>query len=280
MLGVESVFLHNYFAVMAFIFGAIVGSFLNVVIYRFHTGKSLSGHSHCLSCQHRLAWYELLPLISYIMLRGKCRTCGSYIPVRYTLVELMTASSFLAIFLRGGEPVTMSLLAICVALLIIIFVYDIYHYVIPNDLVMGVSIVALSIYGVEHFAHFNMIEFGYSLLAALLAAGFFWFLWRVSSGRWIGFGDVKLALPLGFLAGINGVFSMVILSFWVGAAISIVIISVQQVLKRGQIGLRFFSAPLKMKSEVPFAPFLIAGFILSYWCSVDVLELITYVLSY
>ena len=72
----------------AFVFGVIIGSFLNVYIYRFHTGKSLSGHSHCLSCGTPLKPYELIPLLSYVFLRGRCRTCGCKIPARYFLVEL------------------------------------------------------------------------------------------------------------------------------------------------------------------------------------------------
>lgn len=268
----------SYIMATVFVFGAIIGSFLNVVIYRFHTGKSLSGHSHCMSCQTKLRWFELFPLFSYLFLRGKCRTCGSYIPPRYFIVELLTGLALLAVLLRGGDVALMFLTGVLFALLIVISVYDLYHFVIPNELVILVSVVTLSMFGVELFYGAPLKLLLPALLSSLGAFLFFGGLWKVSGGRWIGFGDAKLAVPLGFLAGFPTVFSLIVLSFWIGAIVSIFMLGTQALLKRGQIPLRFFGAPLKMSSEVPFAPFLIAGFILSYFYGVDVLELVAYVL--
>ena len=270
--------LYAYIAVTVFVFGAIIGSFLNVVIYRFHTGRSLNGSSHCMSCQTQLRWFELFPLLSYVFLRGKCRTCGSYIPPRYFLVELLTALAFLSVFVHGGTVMGMFLVGVLFALLIVIAVYDLYHYVIPNELIILVSVVTPALYGVKIFEGAPFTIFIPATLSALGAFLFFGGLWKMSAGRWIGFGDVKLAIPLGFLASFPAVFSLVVLSFWVGATVSIVILALQKILKRGQIPLRIFGTPLKMSSEVPFAPFLIAGFVLSYFYGVDVLELVAYVL--
>lgn len=278
MFGIESTFLSYYLLGTAFVFGAIIGSFLNVVIYRFHTGKSLNGHSHCLSCQHRLRWYELLPVLSYVVLRGRCRSCGSYIPLRYVVVELATAIGFCVIAAHGGSLLVMALTAVLYALLVLVVVYDIYHYIIPNELVIALAVVAVALYGALHMGAFELMHIGSSVLAAMLAAGFFGVLWYVSDGRWIGFGDAKLAAPLGFLVGIGGVFSFLVLSFWIGAIISVILLSVQYLLKRGQVHLRFLRAPITMKSELPFAPFLIAGFILSFFYGMDVLNILTYVL--
>jgi prepilin signal peptidase PulO-like enzyme (type II secretory pathway) len=107
------------------------------------------------------------------------------------------------------------------------------------------------------------------------AAFFFWGLWYVSKGRWIGFGDAKLALPLGMLVGIGDVFSMVVFSFWIGAGVSLVLLGIQKLLKRGKTSLRFLSTPITMKSEVPFAPFLILGFIAVHFLHADIFD-ITY----
>jgi len=84
----------SFLLIIAFGFGIIIGSFLNVYLYRFHTGKSLSGSSHCLSCATPLKFYELVPLFSYLFLRGRCRTCSSLVPSRYFLVELLTGILF------------------------------------------------------------------------------------------------------------------------------------------------------------------------------------------
>ncbi len=108
---------------------------------------------------------------------------------------------------------------------------------------------------------------------------FFWLLWRVSDGRWLGYGDVKLAMPLGLLVGIGGVFSFIAFSFWIGAAISLLLMAFSSMLASGQSGLRFSRGPIRMKSEVPFAPFLILAFALVFLFEADVLALVTYALS-
>lgn len=271
-------FFSYYLAATVFVFGAIIGSFLNVVIYRFHTGKSLNGSSHCLSCLQPLLWYELFPLLSYLCLRGRCRTCQAYIPPRYFVVELLTACTFLQLYYLMEPLVATFLLAIIAAILIVIAVYDVYHFIIPNELVLLLS------FGVAAYVGYDVVESGEwtaLLPASLSALGAFLFyagLWKVSEGRWIGFGDAKLAIPLGFFASFPAVFSTIVLSFWVGAAVSVSLLLVQKLLERGQRPLQFFGTPLTMKSEIPFAPFLIIGFILSTIYGVDVLELIAYVM--
>lgn len=268
----------TYIACMIFVFGAIIGSFLNVVIYRFHTGRSLNGSSHCMSCMQPLRWFELFPLFSYLALRGKCRSCRSYIPPRYFVVELLTAFTFLTVYLHGGSVAYMFLLSVLAALLIVIGVYDIYHYIIPNELVVLVSFVAFALFGFEMYEGAKFTSAIPAVLSALAAFVFYGGLWKVSSGRWIGFGDAKLVIPLAFLVGYPGVFSLIVLSFWVGAVVSLVVIGVQKLLSRGKIPLRIFGSQLTIKSEIPFAPFLIAGFVLSYFYGVDVLSLVSYVL--
>jgi prepilin signal peptidase PulO-like enzyme (type II secretory pathway) len=119
------------------------------------------------------------------------------------------------------------------------------------------------------------------IIGALVTFLFFWGLWWYSDGRWIGLGDAKLALPLSLtLLTPVEVFSMVVFSFWIGALISVVIIGFQQLSRRGQQYLRFHAGPLTMKSEVPFAPFLILAYLLVLLTHADVLSLIAYVIPY
>lgn len=267
-----------YQYVLVGLLGLVIGSFLNVYIYRLHTGRSLAGSSHCLSCGTPLRWYELLPVLSYLSLRGRCRTCTSYIPFRYVLVETLTATLFLIEFYRHGSSYELLFSFVLMSILVMIAVYDIYHFIIPNELVAALGVVAVPMVlwsQVPGTLVEVAVALGWHAAAALAAAAFYAALWRISSGRWIGFGDVKLALPLGFIIGLPAVFSFVVLSFWVGAIMSVSYLGILQLLKRGQRHLRFQLVPLTIKSEVPFAPFLIISFLLVWWFDVSVLNIFT-----
>lgn len=262
--------------IFTFIFGVIIGSFLNVYIYRLHTGRSLSGSSHCLSCGTRLKAYELVPLFSYLFLRGKCRTCQSIIPSRYFLVEGFTGLLFVFVVLTAGDVFTLLLFWFLMAVLVVIFVYDLYHMIIPDEMVFALMAIAFlhEFYGL--ITGVSVAEFTFNILAALIGSLFLFLLWHMSEGRWIGFGDVKLALPLGILVGYAGVFSMLVLSFWIGAIIGLLLLAWQYLQKRGKPHLRFLTRELTIKSAVPFAPFLISGFLAVFFLELDIVSLITY----
>jgi len=267
-----------YIQIVAFVWGVVIGSFLNVFIYRFHTGKTLSGSSHCLSCQHPLSWFELFPLLSYLGLGGRCRACRAYIPVRYFLVELLTALLFLLVVTTVVQPVLWPLWFMVVSILVVISVYDLYHFVIPDEFVWSLVVMAAVLASYQQYQMFDVWLLLYNVLAAVLSFSFFAGLWWYSSGRWIGFGDAKLAVPLGFIVGFPAVFSMLVLSFWIGAVLSLLIIAYQYAQKRGQLSYRLPARHLTIKSEVPFAPFLILGFLVVALLQIDVLSLTSYVL--
>jgi leader peptidase (prepilin peptidase)/N-methyltransferase len=262
--------------VFAFGFGIIIGSFLNVYIYRFHTGKSLSGHSHCLSCGTRLRWFDLFPLFSYLFVRGRCRVCGCKIPSRYFLVELFTGLLFSFSLLLSFDIVIVALWWFIFSILVVITVYDLYHFIIPDQLTVTLTLVIFALVGYEQFLYFNGIEdFLYRILVALLGSSFFLFLWVISKGEWLGFGDVKLAFPLGFLVGAEYVFSFVVYSFWIGAVISLLIIGWLKI-NRGKTYLHLTDRTLTMKSAVPFAPFLVASCLVILFTHLNVLELFSF----
>lgn len=258
---------------MAFGFGVIIGSFLNVYIYRFHTGKSLSGHSHCLSCAYPLKWYDLFPLLSYLFLRGRCRVCGCHITSRYFWVELATGLLFALTLTLTYDLLTIGLFWFMLAVLVVITVYDYYHYIIPDSLtlVLTCAVCLLSAYDYFIFQTDQSVMIT-NVLAALGGSGFFLFLWVLSKGKWLGFGDVKLAFPLGLVVGAKLVFSFVVLSFWIGAAVSLTIIGYEK-MNRGKAHLHLVSTNLTMKSAVPFAPFLVASSLVVLFTHFNVLEL-------
>lgn len=262
-----------FLVAIIFILGAIIGSFLNVVIYRFHTGKSLSGRSHCLSCGKELSWYHLFPLLSYLLLRGRCGYCGAAFTPRYFVVELLTATLFSLVVLSFTDVVEIGLLLLVMALLVLTLVYDLRHMIIPNEFVFWIFVLALlrEGYHVMYLALPWQEALG-NVLWPLSGAMFFFCLWYFSEGRWIGFGDVKLVVPLGIVVGAAGVFSMIVLSFWIGAVISIILVGLQKLTKGGKPTLRFLGVPLTMKSAVPFAPFLILGCLVVLFAQIDVIS--------
>lgn len=266
------------YLVYAGLLGLIIGSFLNVFIYRFHTGRSINGSSHCLSCQLSLSWYELLPLVSYTVLRGRCRQCGSYIPSRYFLVELLTGAAFVLSAYFYDGLIWSIWGALFLAVLICVLVYDLYHTIIPDEFSVVLTTLAFVAAAYAGYVAKDYASVVYALVAGAAAAGPFIFLWVISQGRWIGLGDAKLAFPLGVIVGLQAVFSFVVLAFWVGAVLSLIYIGLAKFLSRGQMGLRIVGRPLTMKSEIPFAPFLILSFLLTVFWGVNVLTLLTYVI--
>jgi leader peptidase (prepilin peptidase)/N-methyltransferase len=265
------------FAVVAFGFGVIIGSFLNVYIYRFHTGKSLSGSSHCLSCGKPLVWYDLFPLLSYVFLRGRCRKCGCKIPARYFIVELSSGLLFAGALLLSEDIVSILIFWFIFSVMIVITVYDYYHFIIPDSLTLGLLAGVTSLLSYQWYqSPTSLQEVMLTGVAALAGSAFFLFLWIVSKGAWLGFGDVKLAVPLGLLVGATQVFSFVVLSFWIGAGVSLCILAVAWLLERGKSHLQLPALGLTMKSAVPFAPFMIASSLVIIFTHFNALALFSF----
>jgi leader peptidase (prepilin peptidase)/N-methyltransferase len=254
------------FSFVVFLLGLSVGSFLNVVICRLETKEPiLIGRSHCPKCRAVLKWYDLIPVLSFLIQRGKCRYCGQKISLQYPLVELATGSLFLGVqflIFRSSTPDILSnissfyyLLMIC--FLIIIFVYDLKHYIIPDKIVYpaisisfiyqlsnGFDKLAIDLYPEPAEGYKLFISY---LLAAFLASAFFLGLILVSHGKWMGLGDVKLAFLMGLILGWPNILAALFLAFLFGAVIGVALIIF------GKKGL---------KSQVPFGPFLSGATIL------------------
>lgn len=262
---------------LVFIFGVIFGSFANVVVDRLHTGRSLNDRSHCFSCGQTLSWYELFPLLSFIFLLGRCSRCKARIPGRFFLVEFIMGFLFLVTLMKFGLTLIGTLSLVMMFLLLVTVVYDMRHFIIPNELVILVMIVGLLIVFVREGLWLNPLAIMPFLLGTIFIVSVYGGLWLVSGGRWIGFGDVKLVIGLGLPVGLSLWFSFVVWSFWTGAIVSLIFIGFIRLLKKGTTRLGFLPTSLTMKSEVPFAPFLILAFILVYLFELNVLDLIAYV---
>lgn len=247
----------EFIAIAVFVFGTIVGSFLNVVSLRYNTGLSIrKGRSKCFSCGYALAWLDLIPILSFLFLGGRCRKCQSKISLQYPLVECATGLLFVFTFLVESNPPLLLILWIAFSLLVVIFVYDLKHKIIPDALVYAFDALGLIflVYGVYRAQ--GHIPSAHELLAGVYLALPFALLWVVSKGRWIGLGDAKLALGMGWFLGLASGFTAIVLSFWIGAVVSVGILLVSKIL-----GQHKFS----MKSEIPFAPFMIISFLIVYF---------------
>jgi len=258
-----------YLNLLVIVFGLVIGSFLNVVIYRFHTGKSLNDRSHCMSCGTGLKWYELFPVISYVALLGRCRSCGAFIPYRYALVEILTAVMFWLTYMKFGLTVYFFITVILMCVLIVGLVYDLYHMIIPDEVSALAAILAGLLVGWQSVNANDLHLAIQALLASVAAFLLFGSLWFFSKGRGFGLGDAKLAISLGALVGLGGLFSFITLSFWIGALVGVSIMLWQAYILNMKLGIHI-GRRVNMKSEIPFAPFLLIAFGLVFFFSVDI----------
>jgi leader peptidase (prepilin peptidase)/N-methyltransferase len=253
--------------------GAVLASFANVVAYRMHTNVSLGGRSRCFSCGHQLRWFELVPILSYTALRGRCRACRARIPARDVVVELAMAGLFVVVYL-SFTGITVLLSWLLLVLLLIVALYDLEHFIIPDELVLALGALGLVVAGVTAWPWVSD-DFISLLISVVVAAGVYFGLWQYSYGRWLGFGDVKLAAALGLFLTVEQAFSMVVLSFWVGAVVGLGLVYIPKLLL--QLGVAHAPrAALTMKSEIPFAPFIVVAFLVVYMYDASVLSLFSF----
>lgn len=192
-------------------------------------------------------WLDLVPVFSFLLLGGKCRYCKAKISPQYPLVEIGTGILFLLIINFQVSSINSVFLFYVASSLIVIFVYDLRHYIIP-DKVLFPAIVVTFLY--RFIDNWKLIIDNYGP-AVLLASGFFLLIYLISKGRGMGFGDVKLAILMGLLLGFPNILVALLLSFWLGAIVGLAAMALQ---KKG------------LKSELPFAPLLIAGtFLALFW---------------
>ena len=216
--------MYIFLLILSGIFGAVVGSFLNVVIYRLGTGTISKGRSICLSCGNKLRVRDLFPIISFLMLRGKCSNCKSKISSQYITVE--TIMMFISILIFMQLNLAYSLLYIfsnvifyttAFAILIVIFFYDLKHKIIPDELSFIFAAIFFTIDGIAFPGIFEILA-GPAL--AFIPALIFFF----SKGEWMGLGDAKLFLGVGWFLGFVLGWSAFVLSFWLGSIIAVFLI--------------------------------------------------------
>lgn len=232
-----------------FVLGLAIGSFLNVLIDRLPRGQDvIRGRSHCDHCKKKLRWFELIPVFSYLIQGGRCLRCHRKLSFQYPLIELITAFGtvmMVSTFSSIGMLIGSLLLFYCG---LVLLVADLKYYMLPDSMIVGCAIGSLFIlFASPISAQQLMIR-----AAAGLAAGFlFWIIWRVTKGRGMGFGDVKLAGVIGWLFGYPGTILALYLAFLTGATVGVILM---------------VAGKKTLKSRIPFGPFLIlASFVTYVW---------------
>ncbi len=230
--------------VAAFLIGCCLGSFYNVVIYRWPKGESIvSPPSRCPACGTLIRWYDNIPVISFVLLRGRCRQCRQSISWRYPAVELLTGFMAAGLFRMFGWSASFFVFFVFGSLLVLIAFIDLDTFLIPDMLSLGGLVLGLAAAAV--FPHMSWAD---AWIGALLGGGFFfavaWAYQRLRKQDGLGGGDIKLLAMIGAFIGWKGVLFTVFVSSLVGAAVGLAVMA------RSRQGL---------VTRLPFGPFLSLG---------------------
>lgn len=258
MLSTFSIF--AFVSLLLFSLGAVIGSFLNVIIYRTaHDEDWIHGRSRCEDCKKKIHWFDNIPVLSFLILEGKCRNCKASISLTHPVVELLTGTLFVWWYWTGTfffklsqepfqliQPLFWLIIGV---LFLVIVITDILYFLIPDRAVLallGSTIfyrIALLVTGIM-----QPTDFWWSLVGVVIAVAFFAGLWLITKGKGMGFGDVKLMAPIALLVGWPQVIVTIFLSFLIGACVGVGLILVGK---------------KKFGQHIPFGPFIILATVIT-----------------
>lgn len=247
------------------LFGAVIGSFLNVCIYRIPRGESVAWPgSHCPACGHEIPAYDNIPIVSYLMLRGRCRACGIRISPQYPLVEAVNAIGYVLLFYFFGFGPATFVYALLLSALLVITGTDLSHQIIPDAITLpGLALGLLSAWLILPL---NMID---ALLGMLVGGGLLWFLAWISpyvfGKEGMGGGDIKLMAMVGAFLGWKPVLLAIMVGAFSGSIVGVGLIS---------------TGLMRRDQYLPFGPFLAFGSLVAllfheplfawYWSLIDI----------
>lgn len=234
--------------ILIFIFGLFIGSFLNVLADRLPRGESvIKGRSHCEKCRKELVWFDLIPLFSFVFLKGICRYCRTRLSLYYPIIELTTGIMFvLAFFYAGfriydlGFMISLIYYLFIVSSLIVVFFADLRYGIIPDKIVFPTVLVSF-LYLALNTKYLILPH----LFSAVGAGLFFLLLFLITKGKGMGFGDVKFAFLMGLVLGFPNIIVSLYIAFLTGAVVGCILI----VWKRKRL----------KGTSIPFGPFLVLG---------------------
>lgn len=250
---------------LVFILGTVIGSFLNVVIWRLPRDQKLTGRSKCPNCHHQLIWLDLIPVLSFLFFGAKCRYCSKNISWRYPLIEILVGILFiLAVVLVGSIDILNignSWIKIVeywfiFSTLIVVFITDLEHYLILDKIIYPATIVVLVlnflgyvVFKIDPTSNYFLV-LGNSIVGMI--AGFlpFYLLWKFSKGRWMGLGDAKFGLFLGAILGFPQILLSYFIAFLLGTVVAIPLLA---------------TGKKELSSKLPFGTFLAVSALITLW---------------
>ncbi|MFC1615606.1 prepilin peptidase [Patescibacteria group bacterium] len=270
-------------AILIFIFGSTIGSFISVLIYRIHEKKKgiIFSKSICPSCNKEIKWRHLIPIFSWLLLRGKCAYCGKKFSIHYMLLELITGTIFVLTFLKWNFIQTSASIVdpnlynfaidwnifevfifylIEFTLLIGIFFYDLKYKLIPDRF----SLPAIGI-GIAGALIFGFPELYSMIIGAVIIFGFFYLQFVLSKGTWIGGGDLRLGVVMGILLGWELGLAALIISYIIGSIISLGLLATKKATR---------------KTKIPFGPFMVTGILITIFYGQQILDWYFSILSF
>jgi prepilin signal peptidase PulO-like enzyme (type II secretory pathway) len=265
--------------VFLFLLGIIVGSFVNVTVLRFGFSEKPNSRSHCPHCGKGIRWYDLLPVISFFILGGRCRECGSSISRQYPVVELIVGILYVLTYV--SMPIGSSVLALVGFLGVLLFwtaliavvAYDVKHTLVPLPFVLFLTAGALVVRFSEAVQQASMSPLIDATLGAFILGGFFASVSLLSGGRGMGLGDAYIAFGIGVLLGIMRGIEAVVMGVWIGTIFYVILLT----LSRTQLLPRRLR--VTMKSELPFAPWLFLGTAMALFTTFSPLDVIGSILN-
>jgi leader peptidase (prepilin peptidase)/N-methyltransferase len=248
--------MNAFMYILIFTFGIVFGSFFNVVIYRLPEGKSIvTPRSSCGKCGTTLSMKDLVPIFSYIFLKGKCRYCSSKIHIRYPLVELLTGLVFVVLYAKYDLSIEFLFTLYLMCILIIVFFIDLDHMIIPNELVIAGLIGGVVFFVLRFWYNDTLLDGArwYSpILGMVVTSGFLLLVAIIGKliygGDAFGMGDVKIFLPIGLILGLKLGIMALVFSIFVGGISGLILIITRK---------------KERKSQIPFGPFIVIGSFLS-----------------
>lgn len=247
--------------ILIFIFGLVIGSFINCLVYRLHKQDTLWGRSYCPHCSGKIAWYDNIPVLSWIFLRAKCRKCQKSIALQYPLVELATGILFaLALYSNLQVPISTQLSNFqfpisswfflardltAIGFLIVIFIYDLRYYLILDKISLPAIVIIFLLNIIAGLDWLNL------LISGIIGGSFFLLQFVLSRGKWIGGGDIRLGALMGVLLGWPQILAALFLSYILGSLAALPLL---------------LSGRKKMSSQLPLGAFLVPGTIITlFW---------------
>lgn len=243
----------------------VIGSFLNVLIYRLPIGESLTKkNSHCPKCGHMLKWYENIPLLSYVIQKGKCRGCKELISIQYPIIEFLSVCAFVIAYIRFGLSLETFLFTLLLQMFIVIFMIDLRLQIIPDSInvviiVLGVISLFITHSSINQVLVINYIDklIGFGVALGLLLI--FVFFEKILKKELMGGGDLKLFFGIGLFMG----WQLLLLGLFLASVVALI----TEMLKK------LINSEKFLNKVIPFGPYLVIGFSLAYIFGLDIISL-------